>query len=75
MLILPAITVIFLSDGRAVQTAGLDTPVEQQIETLSEAGRLNQSPVPGAIRGEVWTSGQVRWSRRRRGWRRGRGSD
>lgn len=56
----PAITVIFLQDGRAVQTAGLDTPVDQQIETLAEAGRLNCSPVPGAIRGEVWISGQVR---------------
>lgn len=55
----PAITVITLLSGAVVQTAGVDTPVETQVENLTEAGRLNRPPVPGAARGEVWTRGRV----------------
>ena len=55
----PAVTIIHITGGTAVQIAGLDTPLEQQVEALDTMGRLNAPGIPGAVRGEVWAAGKV----------------
>lgn len=53
----PAVTIIFLADGTAVQTAGLQTPCDEQVQNLALAGQFGVPPVAGALRGEVWSTG------------------
>lgn len=55
----PAVTIIYLATGAAVQTAGLDVPLDVQVEALNLVGQHNLAPVPGAVRGEVWTANRV----------------
>lgn len=53
----PAVTIIFRADGTAVQTAGLETPCDEQVQNLAMAGQFGVPPVAGALRGEVWSTG------------------
>lgn len=54
-----AVTIMFLASGAAVQTAGPEIPLEQQVENLEARGMVNDAGIGGATRGEVWTSGRI----------------